>query len=61
MNCSLPRKEKIMGEIFGRFIVAFIDNDLFCGFAFRVGKDCTDGGYYITLQFGYGMLLIGFR
>ena len=50
-----------MGEIFGRFIVAFIDNDLFCGFHFRVGKDCTDGGYYISVQFGYGMLLIGFR
>jgi len=47
-----------MGTTIGKINIAFIDNDLFWGFAFRIGKDCKDGKFYMTLQFGSGMLYI---
>ena len=62
VNCKriavYPEKGKIMGTTIGKINIAFIDNDLFWGFAFRIGKDCKDGKFYMTLQFGSGMLYI---
>lgn len=45
----------------GRFFVSWIINDLFCGFAFRFGKECELNVYHITIQLGYGQLSMGLK
>lgn len=42
----------------GRFFVAWIINDLFCGISIRIGKD-KPNIYHLTIQIGYGQLSIG--
>ena len=45
----------------GNFFVSWLINDLFCGFAMRIGKEKNINVYHITIQFGYGMLTIGYE
>lgn len=56
----------------GRFFVAWIINDLFCGIGIRIGKeeitqeyDGIDWSYgyvyHLTIQIGYGQLSIGIQ
>lgn len=44
----------------GRFFVAWIINDLFCGISIRIGKD-KPNIYHLTIQIGYGQLSIGIQ
>ena len=51
------------GFRYGRFFVAWIINDLFCGLSFHIGKDFFDDGmetYSLGIQIGYGKFHIGF-
>jgi len=47
----------------GRFFVAWIINDLFCGIGIRIGKEEISNGYvyHLTIQIGYGQLSIGIQ
>lgn len=51
------------GKTFGRFFIAFIINDDFCGLAIRIGKEYADdagcGVFHLTIQIGYGQFTIG--
>lgn len=52
------------GKTIGRFFISFIINDYFFGLAVRIGRETEVEGvnaiYYITVQVGYGQLMIGF-
>ena len=47
----------------GRFFVAWIINDLFCGIGIRIGKEYADDAccfvFHLTVQIGYGQFTIG--
>lgn len=47
----------------GRFFVAWIISEVFCGLSFHIGKDFFDDGmetYSLSIQIGYGRFNIGF-
>ena len=46
----------------GRFFVAWIISEVFCGLSFHIGKDFLDDGmetYSLGIQIGYGKFTIG--
>lgn len=51
------------GTTWGRFFIAWIINDDFCGIAIRIGKEYADDVccevYHATVQIGFGQLTIG--
>lgn len=49
------------GFSIGRVFLSWTINDLFCGFAFRVGKEKDINVNHLTIQIGYGMLTVGIK
>lgn len=51
------------GRTFGRFFIAWIINDDFCGLAIRIGREHADdvscGVFHLTIQIGYGQVTVG--
>ena len=51
------------GRTFGKFFIAWIINDDFCGLVVRIGKeyanDVSCRVFHLTIQIGYGQFTIG--
>lgn len=51
------------GRTFGRFFIAWIINEDFCGLNIRIGRDRADvaccGVVHLTIQIGYGQFTVG--